>query len=156
MIQRRFQHDNFDFNFQMSRTSKIEGIGDVLIEQLPRFGPYVRFCGCMSKACRLLQDKVEKEPEFKAFEKVSVGVEIYPVIFLIWFVSILTMEGTLTAEADELMSDQIHLREKCWLSKNTPLLLVLNEIRCHRFEGPGTTSVKSFGMKMRLWLNAVQ
>ena len=59
---------------KMSRTDKIEGIGDVLIEQLPRFSPYIRFCSCMLKACRLLQDKVEKEPEFKAFEKVKNNV----------------------------------------------------------------------------------
>lgn len=58
---------------KMSQTDKIEGIGDILLEQIPRFWPYVRFCSCMLNACRLLQDKVEKDPEFKAFEKRCAG-----------------------------------------------------------------------------------
>ncbi|XP_065648095.1 intersectin-2 isoform X6 [Hydra vulgaris] len=58
---------------KMSATDKIEAIGDILIEQLPHFSPYIRFCSCMSKACRLLQDKVEKDAEFKQFEKKCAG-----------------------------------------------------------------------------------
>ena len=38
--------------------------------QLPRLTPYVRFCSCQLKACQLLQNKVETNPEFKQLEKV--------------------------------------------------------------------------------------
>ncbi|XP_066912106.1 intersectin-1-like isoform X2 [Clytia hemisphaerica] len=58
---------------KMSETDKIEGIGDILLEQLPRFWPYIRFCSCMLNACRLLQDKVEKDADFKTFEKKCAG-----------------------------------------------------------------------------------
>lgn len=44
--------------------------------QLPRFWPYIRFCSCMLNACRLLQDKVEKDADFKTFEKVGPSIFI--------------------------------------------------------------------------------
>eukprot|EP00794_Sanderia_malayensis_P000125 gene125-736_t len=57
----------------MSPNNKIEGIGDILVEQIPRFTPYIRFCSCQLKACKLLQHKVENDPEFKQFEKKCAG-----------------------------------------------------------------------------------
>ncbi|XP_028409524.1 intersectin-1-like isoform X2 [Dendronephthya gigantea] len=54
---------------KMNNEGQIYIIGDVLCEQLPRLTPYIRFCSCQLKACKLLQNKIETVPEFKAFEK---------------------------------------------------------------------------------------
>eukprot|EP00795_Rhopilema_esculentum_P017568 gene17568-9199_t len=57
----------------MSVNNKVEAIGDVLVEQIPRMTPYIRFCSCQIKACKLLQRKVENDAEFKQFEKKCAG-----------------------------------------------------------------------------------
>ncbi|XP_046849050.1 intersectin-1-like [Xenia sp. Carnegie-2017] len=54
---------------KLNNEGLIYTIGDVLCEQLPRLTPYIRFCSCQLKACRLLQNKIENVPEFKNLEK---------------------------------------------------------------------------------------
>ncbi|XP_073258737.1 intersectin-1-like [Porites lutea] len=54
---------------KMSTSVAITSIGDILCEMLPHLTPYVRFCSCQLKACQLLQNKTETNPEFKQLEK---------------------------------------------------------------------------------------
>jgi len=57
----------------MSENNKVEAVGDILVEQISRLTPYIRFCSCQIKACKLLQWKVENDADFKQFEKKCAG-----------------------------------------------------------------------------------
>lgn len=46
----------------------VRGIGDVLVSQIPKLTPHIRWCSCQLNACLLLQQKAS-DPRFKEFEQ---------------------------------------------------------------------------------------
>lgn len=51
----------------------VQMIGDILASELSHMQAYIRFCSCQLNGAALLQQKTDKEPEFKDFLKVRDG-----------------------------------------------------------------------------------